>query len=417
MFTFVISNLSLFMPRWLINMVLLSFILIFVFYPKPIQDGEIMIFVPKHKAHKRIPDISRIHKKSPSLRLSVQLGYPFYTNTTKNQYTNVSKIIDQDFSKITAANTDLDIEEHYLSDHKKNKRPVIKQTRYQLNVIFDNDIFANRDYYYTNGLRIEFIAAFANTSPLNYILISAKNKDIQLSGFSVVQNIYTPTNPDTSVILYGDHPFSAYLTIGQFRETYDLTRKLRIKSEFDIGVIGPASFGGKVQSSIHEIEPVGWHNQVKNDLVINYSLVIEKGLLNSSIFELNALGRASVGTLYNKAGGGFNMRFGHFLPVYHGPSSIFENKNPAGRYQFWLFSKAVIDVIAYDATLQGGMFTHDNPYVLSANNLNRFVLQASAGIAIYYNSIGLEYEQFYLSPRFKGANRFGWGRIKLTLAF
>ncbi len=238
-----------------------------------------------------------------------------------------------------------------------------------------------------------------------------------MSGFSVIQNIYTPTNPDTSSILYGDHPFSAYLTIGQFRETYDLTRKIHIKSEFDIGVIGPASFGGQVQSSIHEIEPVGWRNQVKNDIVINYSFMIEKGLLNSSLFELNTLGRASVGTLYNKAGGGLNLRFGKFLPFYHGPSSIFENKNPGGRYQFWIFSKTIVDFIAYDATLQGGMFTQNNAYVLSGSDINRLVLQASVGVAVYYNSIGLEYEHFYLSPRFKGANHFGWGSIKATFAF
>jgi len=405
------------MPRWLVNTIIWSFILIFVFYPKIIQDGGKIIFSSSIETTKHTLVISQVNKKSPLLTLTVKPEIVPYINTTQSQGLISNNRLGQDLSELSAVNANLIVEEHQITERKKHDFSKVKQTHWQLNITFDNDIFANRDYYYTNGVRIEFVAPFANASPLNKILFSTKNKDIQLSGFSVIQNIYTPTNPDTSLILYGDHPFSAYLTIGQFRETYDLTRKIHIKSEFDIGVIGPASFGGQVQSSIHEIEPVGWRNQVKNDIVINYSFMIEKGLLHSSLFELNTLGRASVGTLYNKAGGGLNLRFGKFLPFYHGPSSIFENKNPGGRYQFWIFSKTIVDFIAYDATLQGGMFTQNNPYVLSGSDINRLVLQASVGVAIYYNSIGLEYEHIYLSPRFKGANHFGWGSIKATFAF
>jgi hypothetical protein len=67
--------------------------------------------------------------------------------------------------------------------------------------------------------------------------------------------------------------------------------------------------------------------------------------------------------------------------------------------------------------MQGGIFNKENPYTLAANDLNRFVLDASIGIALYYNNIGIEYEHYYLSPEFKGARHFGWGSIKASLAF
>jgi hypothetical protein len=75
------------------------------------------------------------------------------------------------------------------------------------------------------------------------------------------------------------------------------------------------------------------------------------------------------------------------------------------------------ELIGYDATIQGGMFTSDNVYVVNSSDLNRFVFQASVGFALYYNSIGIEYEHYYQSPRFRTAYHFGWGSLKAVFAF
>ncbi len=290
-------------------------------------------------------------------------------------------------------------------------------TRGQISIVFDNDIFANRDFYYTNGLKIIVAIPGMNHSPINKVLAGIPRAAIEFSGLTISQNIYTPTNPDTSIVLYGDRPFASYLAFGQFRETFDLTRKLRMRSELNVGALGPASFGRQVQSSIHEIEPVGWQNQVENDMVISYSFELEKGLISNSALEINVTGMATAGTLYNKMGGGFYLRTGNFMPVYRGPFSYFENVNPGGRYQFWFFTSGTAEFIAYDATLQGGMFSNENIYTISAVDIKRAVFRASAGFALYYNNIGIEYEHFYITPEFNGAQHFLWGRIKAVLAF
>jgi len=73
--------------------------------------------------------------------------------------------------------------------------------------------------------------------------------------------------------------------------------------------------------------------------------------------------------------------------------------------------------VVYDATLQGGPLNNNNNYMIPAENIERFVLQASGGVFFAYKQLGFMYEQFYISPEFKDALDFRWGRINLTYCF
>lgn len=70
-------------------------------------------------------------------------------------------------------------------------------------------------------------------------------------------------------------------------------------------------------------------------------------------------------------------------------------------------------MVFYDATLQGGMFSNNNKYTLSSSEINTHVFNASIGLAVFYNNIGLELHNFYMTPEFRTAYDFRWGRIKL----
>lgn len=273
-------------------------------------------------------------------------------------------------------------------------------------VTFDNDIFNNTDYYYTNGIDIRIVSPMLANTSLSKILVGFGKSDVEQIGLSLKQNIYTPTNPDVPEVIEGDRPFSAFLTIGTFKNTYNFSRKLLLSSEFNIGVLGPASMGGYVQTSIHDIDPVGWSNQIKNSLVIDYSMDIEKGLISSPHFETFVTAGFNAGSVFNNIRGGVYTRVGSFTPVYRGITT-------SGDFQYWFFVRANTKFVIYDATLQGGLFNNSNIYTLSGNQINRLVLQASAGIAFYYKGLGVELENFYISPEFNGAYDFRWGRIKV----
>jgi len=291
------------------------------------------------------------------------------------------------------------------------------KTHWIFRIIFDNDIFANTDYYYTNGTGFQLVTPLAKGSPLSHILPGMKDAQIDLNGFSITQNMYTPVNPDVTEIQYGDHPFAAYLTLGQFREVYDLEKKLSFKSKITFGVIGQDALGKEVQGTIHNIHPVGWVNQINNDLILNYNFMVSKAVVSSSLYELNVTGTANIGTLYDNVSGGLDMRIGRFIPVYRGPVSIFGLNTPGNKWQYWFSVKGGIKAVAYDATLQGGMFSNGNPYVIATGDINRLVYYGSAGIAVYYRNVGLVYDQIFIAPEFKNARNFAWGSIKIEIAF
>lgn len=286
-----------------------------------------------------------------------------------------------------------------------------------VNIIFDNDIFNNTDYYYTNGARIELVLPAAKNSPITKILLGLHTNDFDVNGFSIAQNIYTPVNPEALGIEYGDRPFAAYLTVGQFRESYHIKKRIQMKSALDIGIMGPLSFGEKVQSTVHYLEPTGWEYQVQNSFLLNYYFHVEKGLYSSSNLELNVSGQANLGTLHDKIGGGLRLRAGSFLPVYRGPMTICCDRAKKRQLQYWFLIAGKADFIAYDATLQGGMFNDNSPYVLKGNHLNRLVFTGSIGVALYYDNLGVELENIYLTPEFEGAHYFKYGRIKLIANF
>jgi len=162
----------------------------------------------------------------------------------------------------------------------------ISTDRY-LGVNFDNDIFNNTDYYYTNGIRFDFISPLFASSPFAYPMLPGGKTSVSYHGMSIVQNMYTPTNPDTGLVMDGDRPFAAYLYFGHFKTSLNGKANYRLHSEIIIGLMGPGSLGGFMQKQIHNIEPVGWQNQIRNDFVLNYTAELEKGLINNDILDFN----------------------------------------------------------------------------------------------------------------------------------
>jgi len=324
---------------------------------------------------------------------------------------NAGSFVDNHISEIAPLTTNItqNISDFNVAYFDKIRHDNKAQT--VLSIIFDNDIFNNTDYYYTNGVNIELTTPLALRSPISQLLVGLPGSQINMHGFSIKQNIYTPVNPDIEDVSIGDRPFSAFLTIGQFRESYNLQKNLSVKSSLNFGVLGPASMGGVVQSSIHEIEPLGWNNQIKNTFILDYSLKLEKGVISTSNVELNLTTGANIGTIFNKINTGFYFRFGSFIPVLKGIKT-YDNT-----FQYWFFISGETNLIFYDATLQGSIFKNNSLYTIQSTNINRLVMKASAGVAMYYKNIGFELHSFYLSPEFRDAFDFRWGRIKLVFQF
>jgi len=291
-----------------------------------------------------------------------------------------------------------------------------------IRINFDNDILDNTDRYYTNGIRFDFISPFLRQSPLSWLMVPYWGQGINYYGVSIGQNMYTPYTTKVGGIHQGDRPYAAYLFIGSFKISNDPHKKFRQTSEIDLGVIGPSAYGDFVQKSFHNSvptnnEPLGWEYQIQNDLVLNYNLTYEKGLVSTRRMDLNLTGVGALGTLYTHMGGGFQLRAGLLNPYFdtYGFSNMMVNKGKGySKFQAFVFITSLGKLVGYDATLEGGMLNKSSIYTLKSRQVSLFTYQGTLGFTLSYAGIRLDVEQFLLSPEFHGCSWHKWVHIGVT---
>jgi len=289
---------------------------------------------------------------------------------------------------------------------------------------FDNDILNYTDRFYTNGIRLALTGPFLAGNVLNHLLIPGFGQGRNYYGIEVVQNMYTPSTTKTGGIPYGDRPYSSYLYGGIFKIFTDPAHTFRQSNAIRLGVIGPLSFGAWVQDAFHTSvptndKPLGWEYQIANDLVLNWEVQLEKGIVNHHLFELHLRATGSLGTLYTNMGGGFRIRAGKMNPYYLNLGVVrkkIAREEGLKLFQFYFFATAYGKLIAYDATLQGGIFNHSSVYTIPSGEISRFTAQSTLGFALVWQGIQLDLEQYFLSPEFRSGLWHRWVHIGLTIA-
>lgn len=344
-----------------------------------------------------------------------------------------TRIIDSTlFKKLSAlrnADIDLDLTEPvnkaYLFSPVENQEfsSMIQLSHdHSLKINFDNDIFDNTDRYYTNGVRFDFISPFLKQSPLSSLMVPYWRQGINYYGIWIGQNMYTPSVTKIGGVHYGDRPYSATLVLGTYKISNDAGKKFRQTSEIDIGIIGPSAFGDFLQKTVHSSlptnsEPLGWEYQIQNDLIFNYNLTYEKGLISTRQLELNVNATGALGTLYTNLGGGFHFRAGLMNPYFgsYGYSNSKAKNKGYSKFQVYAFMTSLGRLVGYDATLEGGLFNKSSVYTLTRKEVIPLTYQGSLGITISYEGFRIDFEQFILSPEFHGCAWHKWGHIGLTI--
>lgn len=287
---------------------------------------------------------------------------------------------------------------------------------HSITLYFENDIFDNLDRYYTNGAGIGINHPDLWRWPVARLLHPYPNRAVNSYGVEIIQNLYTPRNPDLKEIIPGDRPFAAYLVIRSYKTSVDREKKLRLTSGLSLGVIGNASMGGRIQKLIHHIEPMGWSHQIANDFIINCDVTLEKSLLSLPLLEFSGSARARVGTLYIDGTTGLHIRLGRFIPL--APISAARTRpiNPLP-LRYYLFINSQVRANGYDATLQGGLINTNSIYTLPANQINRLSKSVECGIAFLWGPIGVRFSNTWISAEFNGAEAHKWGCISSTFHF
>jgi hypothetical protein len=98
--------------------------------------------------------------------------------------------------------------------------------------------------------------------------------------------------------------------------------------------------------------------------------------------------------------------------------SVFVGKeNRIKHFQWYLYDQIIGNVVAYDATLQGGFFNHSSVYTIPSSQVNRLVLQNKMGVGLTFHRLCLEYYQTGSTSEFSTTPYHRTGGLQIGFGF
>ncbi|HCV81067.1 MULTISPECIES: lipid A deacylase LpxR family protein [Zunongwangia] len=275
---------------------------------------------------------------------------------------------------------------------------------------YDNDFFMYSDDDYTQGLNFEFFHPWMERNPINHLFLRTSGTKDKF-GLALEHSAFTPDVISDLEIRYGDRPYASALVLKSMKISDWKDKGMRLKSSFLLGIMGPSSLGGAGQIWIHEAtgnwKPQGWDNQIRDDVIINYNIGIEKLLLNlNNYFSFYGESRVRFGTLFTDLNLGASATLGLVK------SPLKENSRNS-KFQIYLFCKGVTNLVGYNSLLQGGIFNRNSPYTISTSDINRLTAQYYYGLVIKSGLFYIEYYQTSMSREFKSGDPEDWGGFKI----
>jgi lipid A 3-O-deacylase len=309
----------------------------------------------------------------------------------------------------------------------------------------ENDTFAGTDRHYTSGVRLTWISPdlshFREHQPLpewSQPLIK-RLPFINKPGyhhavyFSIGQKICTPEDITRSDLIEEDRPYAglAYLAIG-----FQSKNNRRMETlEFDVGIIGPHSYAGDVQTEFHEwIDspiPRGWDNQLDDEAVaavvyMHKIKLIQSGLGNGFNYDLIPQVGGGLGNLKTYANAGAQFRIGWNLPNDFGTFLIrpscecnvpIDERDPRffpryHRFGVNVFIALDLNAILYDIFLDGNTFKESHSV-----DKEFYTANIMAGFSLIVSRFKMSYAYVYQTKEFKNqqkGNVFGTITISFT---
>ncbi len=285
----------------------------------------------------------------------------------------------------------------------------------------DNDAYLGygQDRYYTNGLFISFRRATDQSK-----LTKKLNKIIwEIEGG---QKMYNPQSGNITDISLVDRPFAAYLYAGgSINMLFNSENALKVSLQ--AGTVGPDAKGKETQEFLHSIvgfyEIKGWEFQVNNETAVNtsidYKYFLNRTSSGNTDFTVDSY--LNVGNTFSGAGVGILFRAGDLRQLFHSAStgSAISNNSSAkdlSEREFFFYAKPMLHYIAYDATIQGGLFRNDKgPVTFGAKPV---VFSQQAGLIYSKNRWTADFSVIFKSRELKStAKPHQYGSAALYYSF
>lgn len=228
----------------------------------------------------------------------------------------------------------------------------------------DNDSYLGygQDRYYTNGLFI----TFRHAADQNRLKSSVEKKIWEIEAG---QKMYNPKSGQVTDIRQVDRPFAGYLYAGT-SINWLYSKENNLKLSLQLGTIGPSALGENGQVFLHKLigfyEIKGWESQVRDELGVNaiaeYNHLLHRSSSQKTDFTLTTNGR--LGNTFSGAGIGLLFRAGNVNQLFNSVStnSTLSNNSktePLTGKESFFYAEPALNYVAYDATVEGGLFRDD----------------------------------------------------------
>jgi hypothetical protein len=266
---------------------------------------------------------------------------------------------------------------------------------YEIGIISDNDayLFLALDRYYTNGLMVYF-----SFVPKEYS-DKLHNKIIE---FRVGQQIYNPFQAYVPWRERVDRPFAGYLFLEAGISRFYKNESM-LKTELQIGILGPSAGGEEVQTFYHRIFNLygveGWDYQIHDAFGMNLNLSYMKSFryFFNRHTDLNFYSGLKAGTVNTELIAGLLTRASIYTlhPICNSSctgSGISRDNKSSNAKELFLYFRPLLSFVIYDAAIQGGMFSDSSPITYAVMPIR---LNLELGIRGSFKNLTAAYSVIY----------------------
>ena len=230
----------------------------------------------------------------------------------------------------------------------------------QLNLDVDNDLYFDRDFYYSSGIFLTLMTP------------NAKNDKSSLNKLKIGQLIYTPSMRYESDPNKYDYPYSGYLYL-EYQKQKKLTNYSSYSLGGQFGITGDASLARGMQNLYHDLvlnlPHLKWESQMPQELQLNFSASYFKGFNIKDNISITS-------ELYSRLGT-YQIMSGLEVGLFIGDLSWFrfhDNFIINGDSKFSFFIGTKQEYFLHDYKLEGSLFNDNAKLVMESINFRNIFL-------------------------------------------
>lgn len=285
------------------------------------------------------------------------------------------------------------------------------------------------DWGYTGGLRFDlFTENKKSLKPgiFGKLGLTTGPATNYTTGWSIMQELTTPFIIKLDTPDRYDYPYSGAIYLTRTISCSNQSKKINTRTEYIAGILGPAAFGKQSQTFIHKLlkynraRPRGWRFQLPTDLLLNYNLTAEKQMATyKKSLTLSGGGQIFLGTMKDAISLYLVVKAGDTSSNFRGMThSFFSSSKKKAQFLFSL--KGGLDLVFYNALLDGGLFNSSSPVhdkkTLYGTLLKRLPFLANVQFITLcrFRTFSISFTQTALSSEFKRFKAHAYGNISLN---